>query len=587
MERGIMFGLYKKLGWFFKQEKYRYIAFLVCVITATFLMTLPPKYLGNALDAIGTGQITEPYFYELITKMSIVAVLLYGAFNLRARLMFNGSFKLQYILRNQLMDYLERMDAHYYNEHETGDLMAVATQDVNNICMATSQILNQLLSSIFTIIFVVTQMINGVDLKLTIAAILPLPFAIVLVYFMSKKIRRLFIASRDAYGEFNNTTLESVAGVQVIRAFVQEKNDIEKLKHSADIARDKEKIALKLDSAFGPLFRIVFSISVMIAIGYGVFLVFNREISAGELVSFNLYLSMLRMPMMGIGQVLNRLQRAQASFDRFEETTMVHVRVEQPKHPKSLKQIDTIEFKNYSFRYPNSEFDSLNDITFTIKKGETIGIIGKTGSGKSTLIQQLLRYYKKGQGEFNINDYPVELYDYINIRQHFGYVPQEHVLFSKTVRENIKLGHVGEVSDEKMMEAIRLADFEKDIQYLRDGLDTLCGEDGTMLSGGQKQRLSIARAFIADPEILILDDSLSAVDGNTEANIIQNLKTARKDKTNIIIAHRLSAIKHADQIIVLDNGHIIEQGNHEQLLNKKGWYYEQFTNQSLVNGGDQ
>lgn len=159
-------------------------------------------------------------------------------------------------------------------------------------------------------------------------------------------------------------------------------------------------------------------------------------------------------------------------------------------------------------------------------------------------------------------------------------------MFSKTVRENIKLGHVGEVSDEKMMEAIRLADFEKDIQYLRDGLDTLCGEDGTMLSGGQKQRLSIARAFIADPEILILDDSLSAVDGNTEANIIGNLKTARKEKTNIIIAHRLSAIKHADQIIVLDNGKIIEHGNHEQLLSEKGWYYEQFTNQSLANGGE-
>lgn len=586
MGRGIMFNIYKKLSWFFKEEKWRYAAFAICNIAATFLMTLPPKYLGNALDSIGTGQITESYFYALIFKMSIVAILLYGAFNLRSRLMFNGSYKLQYILRNQLMDYLERMDAHYYNDHETGDLMAVATQDVNNICMATSQILNQLLTSAFTILFVVSQMIIGVDLKLTIAAILPLPFAIVLVYFMSKKIRRLFIASRDAYGEFNNTTLESVAGVQVIRAFVQEKNDIEKLKRSADVARDKEKIALKLDSAFGPLFRIVFSVSLMIAIGFGVFLVFNREISAGELVSFNLYLSMLRMPMMGIGQVLNRLQRAQASYDRFEETTMVDVRIEQPKNPMTLKHIDSIEFNHYSFRYPSSEFDSLKDISFKIEKGQTIGIIGKTGSGKSTLIQQLLRYYKKGKGEFKINDYSVDLYNFIDIRQHFGYVPQEHVLFSKTVRENIKLGHVGEVSDEKMMEAIRLADFEKDIQYLRDGLDTLCGEDGTMLSGGQKQRLSIARAFIADPEILILDDSLSAVDGNTEANIIGNLKTARKEKTNIIIAHRLSAIKHADQIIVLDNGEIIEHGNHEQLLAEKGWYYEQFTNQSLADGGE-
>ena len=581
-----MFSIYKKLGWFFKQEKWRYVVFLIVNILSMYLMTLPPKYLGEALDVIGTGQINENYYFNIIVKMSIVAVLLYAGFNIRSRLMMNGSHKLQYILRNQLMDYLERMDSHYYNEHETGDLMAVATQDVNNICMATSQILSQLISSVFTMIFVIWQMVGGVNLKLTVVSLIPLPIAIVLVYFMSKKIRRLFIDSRDAFGEFNNTTLESVAGVQVIRAFVQEKNDIEKLRKSANVAQEKERIALKLDSAFGPLFRIVFSISVMIAIGFGVMLVFNREISAGELVSFNLYLTMLRMPMMGIGMVLNRLQRSQASYERFEETTMMKVRVEKPDHPQELLKIDSIQFKDYSFRYPKSEFDSLKNLTLDIYAGQTIGIIGKTGSGKSTFIQQLLRYFKKGKGEFNMNQLPVESYDYIDIRKHFAYVPQEHVLFSKTVRENIELGHIGKVSEETLMEAIRLADFEKDLHYLRDGLDTMCGEDGTMLSGGQKQRLSIARAFIANPDILILDDSLSAVDGSTEANIIKNLKDSRKNKTNIIIAHRLSAIKHADKIIVLDGGQIVEQGNHESLLALRGWYYEQFTNQSLASGGD-
>ena len=200
---------------------------------------------------------------------------------------------------------------------------------------------------------------------------------------------------------------------------------------------------------------------------------------------------------------------------------------------------------------------------------------------------QLLRYYKKGQGQFLINGHSISEYDYNDVRRHFGYVPQEHVLFSKTVKENIELGHIGKVSEEKLMEAIRLADFEKDLKYLNDGLNTLCGEDGAMLSGGQKQRLSIARAFISESEVLILDDSLSAVDGNTEANIINSLKTSRVGKTTIIIAHRLSAIKHADQIIVLDDGKIIESGNHETLLAKKGWYYEQFTNQSLQNGGEQ
>lgn len=581
-----MFSIYKKLGWFFKQEKYRYIFLVFLCIISTFLMTLPPKYLGLALDGIGTGQITSELFYGLVVKMAIVSVLLYFGFNLRQRLSQNGSFKLQYILRNQLMKYLEAKDAHYYNDHETGDLMAVATQDVNNICMASSQILLQLVSSVFTLCFVIGQMIFSVHLKLTLLTIIPLPIGIWMVYFMSKKIRNLFILSRDAFGEFNNSTLESVAGVQVNRAFVQEKNDIIKLRDVADNARDREKEAVKLDSAFGPLFRIVYSIAVTISLGFGLYLVFNRVITAGELVTFNLYLSMLRMPMWGIGMVLNRLQRAQASYDRFETTTMVNNLVEQPTNPLPINTIESIEFVDYSFTYPKSEFESLKDISFKIKKGQTVGIIGKTGSGKSTLIQQLLRYYKVGSGGFLINNEPVTMYDPIEVRKHYAYVPQEHVLFSKTVKENIELGFDGVVSEEMLDRAIELADFKKDLKYLRDGLNTLCGEDGTMLSGGQKQRLSIARAFIANPEILILDDSLSAVDGNTEANIISSLKQSRASKTNIIIAHRLSAIRHADFVIVLDDGKIIEHGTHEELLKLKGWYYEQFTNQSLQSGGE-
>jgi len=192
-----------------------------------------------------------------------------------------------------------------------------------------------------------------------------------------------------------------------------------------------------------------------------------------------------------------------------------------------------------------------------------------------------LRYYAKGKGKLEINGQGVETLDYMNLRSFFGYVPQEHVLFSKTVKDNIELGAIGEVSEEKLMEAIRLADFEKDLKYLRDGLNTLCGEDGTMLSGGQKQRLSIARAFLSDPEVLLLDDSLSAVDGSTEATIVENLKRSRQNKTTIIVAHRLSAVRHADLIVVMDNGKIVDTGNHEELLSHQGWYYEQYQNQIL------
>lgn len=576
-----MFSIYKKLGWYFKQEKKRYLAFFILAISLSFLETLPPKFLGQALDDIAQGLMNETRLFQTIGIMALIAVAIYIGFNLRSRLMLYGSYKLQYLLRKQLMGYWSEMDAHYYADHETGDLMAVATADVNAICMAASRILSQLIASVFMMGFVLAQMITTVNFKLTLLTVLPLPFAIIIVFFMSRTVRRLFVASRKAFGDFNNTTLESVAGVQVVRAFVQEENDIQKLQKSANISKEKELKAVKLDSAFGPLFRSVFSISMILAISVGVYMVYHRIITAGELVTFNIYLGMLRMPLWSAGTVLNSLQRAQASYDRFEETTCVQLKLEHGQHLRKVSGIDRISFKDYSFTYPYLEFASLQNINLDIKKGQTIGIVGKTGSGKSTLLVQLLRYYAKGKGSLKMNDIPVEQLDYIALRSYFGYVPQEHVLFSKTVRENIELGHVGPVSEAQLMEAVRLADFEKDLKYLKDGLDTLCGEDGTMLSGGQKQRLSIARAFLSDPEVMILDDSLSAVDGKTESTIIENLKATRQGKTTLIVAHRLSAVRHADLIIVMENGQIVDQGTHEELISHQGWYYEQYQNQIL------
>lgn len=576
-----MFSIYRKLGWFFKQEKKRYITFFFLAVVLAYVETLPPKLLGEALDVIAQGTMTQKKLVETVIAMFAIAIFIYFATRMRASRMMYGNFRLQYLLRNQLMSYWASRDAHYYADHETGDLMAVATADVNNICMAASRVLLQLIASTFIMGFVLWQMITSVNLTLTLMVVLPLPIAIAIIFFMSKTVRQLFIEARDAFGKFNNTTLESVAGVSVIRAFVQEQNDIEKLRKSANYTKSKELKAIKIDAAFGPLFRGVYSISTIIAMAVGVYMVFQNQITAGDLVTFNIYITMLRMPLWSAGMVLNTLQRANAAYDRFERTTNVELQLEHGDHLKQVEDIQTIHFEDYSFKYPYSEFDSLKNINLTIQKGQTIGIVGKTGCGKSTLLLQLLRYYAKGKGKLEINGQGVETLDYMNLRSFFGYVPQEHVLFSKTVKDNIELGAIGEVSEEKLMEAIRLADFEKDLKYLRDGLNTLCGEDGTMLSGGQKQRLSIARAFLSDPEVLLLDDSLSAVDGSTEATIVENLKRSRQNKTTIIVAHRLSAVRHADLIVVMDNGKIVDTGNHEELLSHQGWYYEQYQNQIL------
>ena len=576
-----MFSIYRKIGWFFKQEKKRYITFFFLAVVLAYVETLPPKMLGEALDVIAQGTMTKEMLISTVLIMFFIAVFIYFATRMRASRMMYGNFRLQYLLRNQLMSYWASQDAHYYADHETGDLMAVATADNNNICMAASRVLLQLFSSTFTFSFVLIQMVTSVNLKLTLMVAIPLPIAIGIIFFMSKTVRTLFVEARDAFGLFNNSTLESVAGVSVIRAFVQEENDIQKLRNSANYAKSKELKAIKLDAAFGPLFRTVYSISTIIAMAMGVYMVFQNEITAGDLVTFNIYITMLRMPLWSAGMVLNTLQRANAAYDRFERTTTVDLKIEHGPNMKCVDTIESIKLENYSFTYPYSEFTSLKNINLEIKKGQTVGIVGKTGCGKSTLLLQLLRFYEKGEGTYQINGQGVETLDYMNLRSFFGYVPQEHVLFSKTVRENIELGAIGEVSHEKLMEAIVLADFEKDLKYLRDGLDTLCGEDGTMLSGGQKQRLSIARAFLSSPEVLLLDDSLSAVDGSTEATIVSNLKKSRQNKTTIIVAHRLSAVRHADMIVVMEDGRIVDTGTHEELLEKRGWYYEQYQNQIL------
>ena len=526
--------------------------------------------------------MSQAMLFKTVGAMLAIAIFIYFGTRMRASRMMYGNFRLQYLLRNQLMSYWASQDAHYYADHETGDLMAVATADVNNICMAASRVLLQLFSSTFTMSFVLYQMVTSVNLKLTLMVAIPLPIAIFVIFYMSRTVRQLFVESRDAFGQFNNATLESVAGVSVVRAFVQEQNDIAKLQKAANFAKSKELKAIKIDAAFGPLFRSVYSVSTIIAMAMGVYMVFQNEITAGDLVTFNIYITMLRMPLWSAGMVLNTLQRANAAYDRFERTTQVDLKLEHGPNMTCVDDIETISFEDYSFKYPYSEFDSLKHINLTIKKGQTVGIVGKTGSGKSTLLLQLLRFYAKGDGKLEVNGLGVEHIDYNNLRSFFGYVPQEHVLFSKTVKENIELGAIGEVSHEKLMEAIVLADFEKDLKYLRDGLDTMCGEDGTMLSGGQKQRLSIARAFLSNPEVLLLDDSLSAVDGSTEATIVENLKRSRQGKTTFIVAHRLSAVRHADVIVVMENGKIVDQGNHDELISHRGWYYEQYQNQILT-----
>ena len=319
------------------------------------------------------------------------------------------------------------------------------------------------------------------------------------------------------------------------------------------------------------------------ALGYGAHLVSTEAMSLGQLVTFTVYLGLAVWPIFAIGELINVMQQGNASLDRVQETLRYEADVQNSATPQAVATPNAIGFNDLSFQYPMSHVKNLERISLSLKKGQTLGIVGKTGAGKTTFLRQLLREYPIGEGQLSIDGIDITAQTKEQLLDWIGYVPQDHVLFSRTIRENILFGKE-DATEEELKQAIHAAYFEKDLAHLPMGLETLVGEKGVSLSGGQKQRVSIARALIKDPEILILDDSLSAVDAKTEAKIIENIQRERQDRTTIITTHRLSGIQHADMIIVLDEGQIVEQGTHEQLLSQQGWYKEQFDRQQLEGG---
>lgn len=586
IEKGVNFWMFivlKKLSWFFKMHWKRYTIAIFLLTVVGIIDIIPPKLIGVAIDGIQSETLTAAGMTELLVFWGGLTLASYILSYIWLYQLFGGAFVLERLLRSRLMRHLMKMSPTFYERNRTGDLMARATNDLGAVAVTAGFGILTLIDSTLFMLTILIVMAATISWKLTLAALLPLPIMALLMQHFGKKIHDRFMQAQDAFGGLNDQVLESVSGVRVIRAFVQEQADRKRFSDSTDNVFEKNIRVAKIDALFEPTVKILVGASYLIGLCYGAVLVFRGDITLGEMISFNMFLGMLIWPMFAIGELINIMQRGNASLDRINETLGTKPDVKSAEDPVAVEVPETIRFDRLTFRYPSSSIDNLIDISFTLRRGQTLGVVGRTGSGKTTLLKQLLREYPMGEGALTIGGAPIAEVELNRVRSWIGYVPQQPILFSKSIRENIWFGTEDTSGDEERLNrALELASFRKDVEFLPEGLETLVGEKGVALSGGQKQRVSIARAVIADPEILILDDSLSAVDAKTETEILEGIRTERAGKTTIITTHRLTAVQHADWIIVLDEGRISEEGTHEQLLKLGGWYKEQYDRQQLA-----
>lgn len=578
-----MFDVLSKLSWFFKKYWKQYTIAVTLLMIASGLEVVPPYLLGSIIDILTAGEMTP----ALLTKyIMIFLCIIVGGYALnfvwQFRL-FEGAINLEKILRRNLMQHFLRMTPTFYEKNRTGDLMARATNDLNAVSLTAGFGIMTLIDSTIYMGFIIFAMGFMISWKLTFFAMLPVPIMAILIQYLGKIVHERYMKAQDVFGELNDSVLESVAGVRVVRAYVQEKKDETNFAEMSEIVYEKNMHTAKINALFGPITKVGTGISYVIALGYGAHLVATEAMTVGQLVTFNVYLGLAVWPIFAIGELINVMQQGNASLDRVQETLNYEMDVQNIANPQMISTPNAIGFDDLTFQYPMSQVKNLQQISLSLKKGQTLGIVGKTGAGKTTFLRQLLREYPIGEGQLSIDGVDITAQTKEQLLDWIGYVPQDHVLFSRTIRENILFGKE-DATQSELQQAVRAAYFERDLENLPMGLETLVGEKGVSLSGGQKQRVSIARALIKDPEILMLDDSLSAVDAKTEAKIIENIQRERQDKTTIITTHRLSGIQHADLIIVLDEGQIVEQGTHEQLLSLQGWYKEQFDRQQLEGG---
>ena len=555
---------------FFKKYGWRYIPGVIFLCICTWLNTRTPLVLGEAIERVAAGA-WGPFIRE-VGLMVLLAALVFVTKDLWRFFLIVTSREMEVWLRDELYRHLQLLPPRFYNDHRSGDLMAYAISDVNAVRMMCGMVVAQVLNAVSSILFSIHSMATSIHPTLTLLALLPVPVAVVVVVYLGNQVQSRFRHVQELFAAFSGHVQENVNGMRVIKAFAQERAQHEDFERESDEMRAASMRLYRVSTLIGPGIQLIFALSYVIGLSYGGHLVLTGEISLGDYVAFNTYLTLILQPIIMLGRVVDRLQRGIASYKRLDALFRYP---EIPAFERLTEGYDVqgeICAEHLSFTYPDGSAPALKDVSFRLPKGGTLGVVGPTGSGKSTLLNLIVKLQTPERGMLFIDGADVRDIPAAAIREASGYVPQDGFLFKGSLGDNVAF--FSGATEAEQLEALRIAGLASDLSRLDDGLATDVGERGNHLSGGQRQRAALARALVRHPNILLLDDTLSAVDAHTEGEILSALKGELAGRTAIIVAHRLSAVENADEILYMENGSVAERGTHAQLVALNGKYAE-------------
>ena len=572
--RGILRPLLKKYG-------PAYLLGLITLLMVDYVELFVPKLIGEATDGLAAHLLDARGVLIIAGKIVLCGLaVMFGRFWWR-RFIFGSARKIERALRDQMFEHLETLPLRYFNTHKTGDLMAYFTNDLEAVRMAIGPAVVTSFDATVLTLLVLYRMMTYVSVKLTLFAMIPMVAIALFGYFFGEVFERRYAKMQKAFAELSDYAQESISGERVVKAFVQEKKQYAAFREVNEKKRRATMRVVRLDAAFGPILHFLVGLTYVVAILVGGYFTIVGDMTLGRFVAFNVYIGSMVWPMLAMGESVTIISQGIAGLDRLHEILDETSDITDPEDPDDLDELHgRISIKNMSFAYRDDVPEALYDINLEVAPGETLAVMGRTGSGKSTLVNLLCRMYDVSSGEIDFDGHDVRKIPLSVLRRGIAYVPQDNFLFSDTLAGNISFGKA-DATEEEIIAASQAAELHGDVLDFPEGYDTVVGERGVTLSGGQKQRGSIARALLKDSPILILDDSLSAVDTDTEETILSNLKKIRAGKTTIIIAHRVSTVQNADNVLVLEDGRIAQYGSYAELAETPGIFRDMAEKQRL------